>query len=314
MPRQPPAQPALFDSHAPAVTVATARVRVPAAALCVLGSGSGGNCSAIRLLPRQVVLIDAGLGPRTTCKRLAHAGQSLDDVRALCVTHFDRDHFKPAWVGVLLERSITLWCHAWHADDLRRLRDAGALFDAGLVRCFDDRGAFEPVQGLCAMPMRVQHDRQGCIAYRFEARIHRKCWSIGYATDLGHAPPALIHHLAGVDLLCIESNYDEHMTIHSPRPTFVNRRNLSDSGHLSNEQAFDAVQRIADQSPHGNPRRVVLLHRSQHCNHPTKVRRCFEQNPTLAKRTRLSEQRRRTMWFTVPALKAVQRNQHTLGW
>ena len=33
--------------------------------LCVLASGSGGNCTVVRT-PAGVVLVDAGLGPRTT--------------------------------------------------------------------------------------------------------------------------------------------------------------------------------------------------------------------------------------------------------
>ena len=90
--------------------------------------------------------------------------------------------------------------------------------------------------------------------------------------------------MAGVDLLAIESNYDEHMTRTSARPAFVNRRNLSDSGHLSNDQCLAAVRAIGELSPHGNPRRVVLLHRSDQCNHPTKVHRCFAQEPALLRR------------------------------
>jgi phosphoribosyl 1,2-cyclic phosphodiesterase len=275
--------------------------------LCVLGSGSGGNATVLRHRGRGL-LIDAGFGPRTTARRLAQAGLTLDDLDAVCVTHFDTDHFRKSWVRVLIDLRLPLYCHHWHLPDLRRVQNNQQLFDAGLVQPFDE-APFEPWPGLRVSTLRLQHDRQGTIGYRFDTdRV-----SVGFATDLGHAPDALCRHLAGVDLLCLESNYDERMTTTSSRPAFVNRRNLSDSGHLSNEQSRAAVQRIAALSAHGNPRRVVLLHRSSQCNHPTKVRRCFEADPALARRIVLTDQRRRTRWLHVRPLRASLRSQLTLA-
>ncbi len=319
--------------------------------LCVLGSGSGGNCTVVQVPPRDAgpaMLIDAGFGPRTTARRLAQAGLSLAHVQAICLTHLDRDHFRPSWVPVLIERGIAVHVHRWHASELRRLPGAGELHAAGLLRRFGER-AFDVLAGVRARPMRCQHDRQGTIAYRFEVesafppsgrgrgRVSPTALrheagadaepqatpsplskgggvvALGYATDLGHVPEALIEHFAGVDVLAIEANYDPFMTVHSPRPTFVNRRNMSDSGHLSNEQALAAVRRIDAVSGGGNPRHVLLMHRSRQCNHPTKLRRAFEAEPALARRVRLTEQRRRTGWLTVRPLPAVRGRQMMLA-
>ncbi|HEX7010977.1 MAG TPA: MBL fold metallo-hydrolase [Phycisphaeraceae bacterium] len=271
--------------------------------VCVLGSGSGGNATAIRL-GQEAMLIDAGFGPRTLRRRLAQAGLALEQVRALCLTHLDQDHFRPNWLATLLEREIPIFLHQWHLPDLERLPGSRELRDAGLVRCFDGQ-PFEPLPGVTASTVRCQHDRQGTISYRLDSR-----WGcVGYATDLGHVPPALIEHLAGVDLLAIESNYDERMTLQSPRPVWVNRRNMSDSGHLSNEQAFEAVQQVMEASTGGNPRQVVLLHRSSQCNHPMKVQRVFARDPRLAGRVALTHQRRRTRWFAVRPLPMTARRQ-----
>lgn len=275
--------------------------------VCVLGSGSGGNCTVLSQGGRQL-LVDAGFGPRTTSQRLAQAGLTLAEVQAICVTHFDTDHFRKSWVGVMVDLGIRLHCHHWHLPDLRRVQNNQQLFDAGLVEPFDDR-AFEVWDGLGVSTTRLQHDRQGTIGYRFDTANY----AVGLATDLGHVPEDLCVHLAGVDVLCIESNYDERMTTNCSRPSFVNRRNLSDSGHLSNDQALAAVRRIADLSPGGNPRRVVLLHRSGQCNHAVKVRRCFAKDEALAKRIVLAEQRRRTRWIGLPAWRAVRRRQWPLA-
>jgi phosphoribosyl 1,2-cyclic phosphodiesterase len=277
---------------------------MPALRLCNLGSGSGGNATVVQL-GDAALLVDAGFAPRTTAARLKQAGLTLADLRAVFVTHFDRDHFKPRWLGVMRDLGVALHCHRWHLPELRQMTGAAALEQAGLVRCFDDGEPFDALPGLHVSTTRCQHDRQGTIAYRFDAAAG----AIGFATDLGHCPDALVHHFANVDLLCIEANYDARMTTQSSRPSFVNRRNLSDSGHLSNEQALAAVQAIAAASSAGPPARVVLLHRSSQCNHPTKVSRCFESDPLLRRRFTLTEQRRRTRWLQITPRRQMLRAQ-----
>lgn len=319
MPGRPAGQHTLFDQSARPVWPTqkgrsgpqTPQTKV-GLSLCVLGSGSGGNCTVLRVTGADgqddAMLLDAGFGMRRTARKLAEVGMGFGDLRAVCVTHFDHDHFKPAMCKTMAEHGIRLHCHHWHVPDLAKMRGSQALFDAGLVEPFGD-GLFVPMPGVTATTTRLQHDRQGTIGYRMSTRFG----DVGLATDLGHAPPALIEHFAGVDVLCIESNYDERMTVNSSRPVWVNRRNLSDSGHLSNEQSFEAVCAIRDRSPHGNPRHVLLLHRSSQCNHETKVRRVFERDPALAKRTIQTQQRRRTRWVRVRPMRQVLRRQLCLA-
>jgi len=44
--------------------------------LCILASGSGGNCAVVRT-PAGIVLIDAGIGPRTTAARMNGTGATF---------------------------------------------------------------------------------------------------------------------------------------------------------------------------------------------------------------------------------------------
>src|SRR6185437_10067776 len=87
--------------------------------LCILASGSGGNCSVVRS-PAGVMLIDAGVGPRTFGKRAAGTGVSLDDVRAICLTHLDRDHFSFRWLKTIVARQIRVFCDAKRVTELLR--------------------------------------------------------------------------------------------------------------------------------------------------------------------------------------------------
>jgi len=322
---EPPLQMDLFHvgarPGAATATRPTARDRprpappAPTLGLCVLGSGSGGNVTLLTCTPApgvrpSAILIDAGLGPRTTAQRLHRAGLTLAELSGVCVTHFDTDHFRSSWMKPMAELGLPLFCHRWHLEDLRKVRNNQQLETAGLVRPFKEHTAFRVAPHITADAIRLQHDRQGTSGFRFTLACGT---SVGFATDLGHATEALCRHVAGVDVLCIESNYDEGMTKRSSRPSFVNRRNLSDSGHLSNEQALAAVRRVNELSGAGNPRKVVLLHRSSDCNHPTKVRRCFGRDPALRRRVVLTEQRRSSAWVRLRALPAVRRGQQTLA-
>jgi phosphoribosyl 1,2-cyclic phosphodiesterase len=274
--------------------------------LCVLGSGSGGNSTVVRS-PAGTVLIDAGFGPRTIARRLGQAGMALADISAICLTHLDQDHFRPTWVRTLLQCAIPLWIDRWHVEDLYRLPEAHLLEEAGLLRTFEGC-AFSPLPSTTEMvvhPVRLPHDLKGANGFV----VRTSTGSIGYATDLGHVPRELIEQFAGVGVLAIESNYDPEMEQSSSRPAFLKHRIMGGRGHLSNLQAFEAVQAISRASPTGMPQQVVLLHRSQQCNCPDLVRRVFAQDPALARRVILTEQRRRSRWVEarpIPAGTAAQ--------
>ena len=81
-------------------SVATGAVRaeMSSISLCVLGSGSGGNCAVLKV-DQELFLVDAGLSIKQTRLRMESGGPSIHDVRGLFVTHLDRDHFGTSWPG-----------------------------------------------------------------------------------------------------------------------------------------------------------------------------------------------------------------------
>ena len=294
-----------------AAPLATPRVRCAQTTLqlCVLGSGSGGNSTVVRL-GNKAMLIDAGFGPMTTARRLQQAGLTLGDIQAVCVSHLDQDHFRPSWIDTLIGFRIQVFLHRWHRKHLDALEHSERLYDADLVRFFEN-DPFEPWRSetsedrLAISTVRLPHDDKGTSAFH----VMSSHGTIGFATDLGHVPEEMIRRFTGVDVLLIESNYDPQMQITSSRPAFLKRRVMGDHGHLSNEQAFEACRRIADASPRGNPQRIVLLHRSQQCNAPELVTEMFSRDPRFAKRVTLTDQRRRTPWIAVKPLGELGREQ-----
>lgn len=295
--------PVIRSSPPAAADDAPPRDSGPPLHVCVLGSGSGGNSTVVRH-GEHAFLIDAGFGPRTTEHRLEQLDLKLAGIAAVCVTHLDQDHFRPAWFRTLLAHRICVFIHHWHLRFLNQYDEAAALRKADLLRVFDGE-AFEPVPGVSATTVRLPHDDKGAIAFHLLAAQGR----VGYATDLGHVPQEMINAFAGVDLLLLESNYDPRMQVTSSRPQFLKDRIMGDHGHLSNGQAFDAARRIADLSPHGNPQRIVLLHRSQQCNTAELVKRTFAEDARFEGRVIVAEQRRRTPLLQVRPLEAVKREQ-----
>lgn len=227
-------------------------------ALCVLASGSSGNCSAL-VTPgrdgarRTVTLIDLGLSPRRTRKDLAQRGIDLDEVSSIVLTHLDSDHCHAGWPAALAKGATgaTLRIHRRHLGRAER---------AGLLNFRTD--PFDQSLSLSgSLGARVEllaHDSLGVACFRFiSGDTH-----IGYATDCGRVTPGLIALMRGVDCLAIESNYCPDLQERSPRPRFLKDRIMGGSGHLSNQLSADAVRRI------GPREHLVLLHLSRQCNSP----------------------------------------------
>lgn len=251
------------------------------AALCVLASGSSGNCSVLAVKRENVtrlMLIDLGLSPRRTFALLAGLGFGPHQIDDCFVTHLDHDHFHPGWMnGSQPPPHIRLRMHRVHAAELPpRLLARTLPFDSDVEidECLTVRHAL------------MKHDELGVTAMRFDfsgaGSANAAGGSLGFATDAGHVThevvrlmrdQAFVHRsrmessdaVEGVDVLAIESNYCPTMQMESDRPEQLKRRIMGGRGHLSNQQALEAVHAI-------RPREhVVLLHLSRQCNDPSLV-------------------------------------------
>jgi phosphoribosyl 1,2-cyclic phosphodiesterase len=255
-----------------------------APALCVLASGSQGNCSVLRFSDAQHrtrhVLIDLGLSPRRTRALLASAGLELARVDGVIFTHLDHDHAHPGWSSGALAPGTQVLVHKSH---LSRGQRQGV--NLGRVQTF----RLEPFEldcGLRVDPVLNAHDDLGTAAFRFELGGAR----LGFATDLGRVSDELVTHLHGVDTLAIESNYCPRMQQESDRPSYLKQRIMGGRGHLSNQQAAEAVRAIAPRD------HVVLLHLSRQCNRPELVRPLHEQG---GYRLTISTQHAPTGWLPI---------------
>lgn len=96
--------------------------------------------------------------------------------------------------------------------------------------------------------------------------------SLGFMTDTGIVTDEAWEALAGVRLLALECNHDVGMLETGPYPYVVKQRIASHVGHLSNDQAREALARLA----HPGLRQVVAMHVSQENNTYRLPRETFE--------------------------------------
>ncbi|MCX7018929.1 MAG: MBL fold metallo-hydrolase [Candidatus Sumerlaeota bacterium] len=248
-----------------------------------LSSGSSGNCTLVRDGPDNF-LIDFGVGPqkfvallraegvdveywRERAARGAHpSGTHAPRLTAALMTHTHGDHVTPALLRLLHDNHVMLWTHAEHSFQLDGDKFYGAMIGRGMVNHYD-AGEFQLTPSTRVRPLRLPHDSHpthGFVLSRSLAGGARI--KVGYAADLGHFPKPLAGALSNCDLLALEFNHDENMERTSLRPSYLKNRVLGTHGHLSNDQAADALREILRHSTSRFPRCIALLHLSRDCN------------------------------------------------
>lgn len=231
--------------------------------IAFLGSGSSGNAAVIRT-DRCAVLLDCGLSPRETRRRLARIGGDAARIEAVLLTHEhgDHAHYAKSW---LLRQERPVYATEGTA---RAARLPGPLF-ADVRTAIPGRDLVFGKGSLHVRVTRTPHDGTESVCYVFSDGDGRR---IGVVTDLGRVSEAVIEALAGCEVVGLEANHDVDLLRDGPYPAWLKRRILGDFGHISNEVAAAALPRLVGP----RTRRVVALHVSQHNNTPALARASFE--------------------------------------
>ncbi|HMP73426.1 MAG TPA: MBL fold metallo-hydrolase [Kiritimatiellia bacterium] len=231
--------------------VATPEVSRGVLSVCVLASGSSGNCTLVRGGGTSV-LVDAGLSAKQTRLRLAAVGARLEEVKGIVVSHEHNDH----------------------------IAGLKALHGSGAIPCYGNRGTVEGVSRMrCAEgigwsmfatgsafsigemtiePFAVPHDAYEPVGFVF----HAGGLKAGVMTDAGIITQLLVNRLSGCHVLVVEANHDEGLLQEAERPWSLKQRIRGRQGHLSNRDAAELVSAVAGPQL----QRVYLAHLSEDCN------------------------------------------------
>lgn len=219
---------------------------------CVLASGSEGNCILVEDAGNTAVLVDAGLSMRRIADHLAAKERDFSRIRGLLISHEHADHLRGAAV---LARRLDLPIYA-SAGTLTLIK----RYLPDTIRLFSLNGNRLRLGSMAVESFQVNHDASEAVGFIFREGARR----LVIATDLGIVDLATLNNLRDCDAIVLESNHDAEMLISGPYPWDLKRRIQSHQGHLSNDQAAEALLKIV------TPRlkRVVLAHLSQENNRP----------------------------------------------
>lgn len=219
--------------------------------MCVLASGSSGNCTLIKN-SKSAVLIDAGLSAKELVRRMEPTGVSPDMIRGICISHEHSDH--TAGIAQLAARyGIPVFANRSTSEVLSRQPAFQSLtcriFTTGQPFCID---AFS------IEPFSVPHDALDPVGFAVTCHDVR----VGVVTDMGIATSLIKMRLKNCRAVVVESNHDEKLLRDAKRPEFLKQRILGRQGHLSNRAAADLLGEIAGPQLEA----AFLAHLSEDCN------------------------------------------------
>ena len=192
-----------------------------------LGSGSKGNCLVAEAAGSRV-LLDCGLSPRETVRRLARLGLEPVAIDAVLVTHEHDDHAGHAY-AFAAQHGIPV--HLTHGT--RRAQEAAGRSSEGVeLRVIEGREPFA-VGAIRVEPFTVPHDAREPVQFVLGDGARR----LGVLTDLG-APTAHVEQmLSGCDALVLETNHDLDLLWAGDYPKWLKERIAGPFGHLDNAAA-----------------------------------------------------------------------------
>jgi len=231
--------------------------------ICVLRSGSSGNCILIENGACRILIDAGGMSQRKLKEILLEAELTPDQLDGLVITHTHSDHINYSTIQICQRFAIPVWVHQFN---IPILLNQFQLDEKDYRFVPFDTGSFE-ISGLLFEPFEVSHDApQVTCGFRISEKNSGK--SVTYAADLGYFPDSLLPFFKGASIILLEANHDtELLWKNKHRPYIHKKRVAGNTGHLSNIQCAEAIVKIIGDSGE-YPGRLVLCHLSKDHNSP----------------------------------------------
>ena len=188
-----------------------------------LYSGSDGNATYVCAGDTEI-LIDAGKNAKCICSALSNIGTSIDNIKAIFITHEHSDHTSALKV-LMKKRNIPVYAPKGCAGKMRDICPEYMFFKSVPF--------VEKIGGITIRSFKTPHDSDDSAGYIADFGEY----SIGVATDMGCVEKNVVRELAGCRFALIEANYDQEMLETGIYPEYLKYRIASNHGHLSNEGA-----------------------------------------------------------------------------
>jgi phosphoribosyl 1,2-cyclic phosphodiesterase len=221
----------------------------------ILASGSKGNATVVEA-GGHYLLIDMGLPFIELQRRLQLVNLTFAQMDAVLVTHEHIDHIRS------LHRAPLPMVYASNGTCDHSVEHELCLWQHHLIA------------GVDVLVVPTSHDVVNGVGFV----LQHEGETLVYITDTGYLPEKMDPFLANATHYILESNHDVRMLLSTERPQRLKKRILSDSGHLSNEAAAEALCRFVGPKT----RSIVLAHVSEEANTPALAHQTLIQTFTEA--------------------------------
>lgn len=222
---------------------------------CPLFSSSSGN--SVYIGDRDGgILVDVGRSAKQTDLMLNKIGVDVNSIKGIFLTHEHTDHVNGLSVFAARHK-IPVYASP---GTLLALKSKGLLNEKHVDIALNINEI--SVAGLNIKPFRTSHDCADGRGY-----VITGCDGVtkaAIATDTGFVSPELLSTITGCKLVYLESNHDVAMLRSGPYPYTLQKRILSDIGHLSNDACADALCALVNKGT----THTILAHLSQENNTP----------------------------------------------
>lgn len=231
------------------------------------GSGSSGNSCYIGT-DRMGLIVDAGIRADKIEEKMKDTGLSMNQVKALLLTHDHSDHVRYAYNLIRTRRHMSLYCTPRVLNGILRRHNISKRIKDYHTPIFKEIPFKVGPMEITAFD--VPHDGSDNMGFYIEYAGHK----FALATDLGEVSARAEYYMSRANYLVIESNYDSEMLRTGRYPEYLKARIRAGNGHMDNEQTAEFLRRII------NPemRYVFLCHLSQDNNTPEKALTCVRES------------------------------------
>ena len=215
----------------------------------VLGSSSKGNSTFIDFGNKKI-LIDVGFSFKQINEKLKSIGTDPKEIDAVLITHDHRDHTYGLKMFINKVKPLLYITEEVEKSVLEEKYEKSIYLTDEMF--LDD---------IFIKIIPTSHDSITANGFLLEY----DGTSIVYITDTGYINIRHLTYLKDKTYYIIESNHDTEKLIKGPYPEYLQRRILSDKGHLSNELCAGYISKMIGP----NTKKVILAHLSEENNTPT---------------------------------------------
>lgn len=215
--------------------------------ICVLSSGSKGNCTYIETKNHKV-LIDIGTNCLYVEKALFKIGIEAKDIDSIFITHSHVDHISGLKVFEKKYKPV-----------IYTTKNIFEEIGLNLDNVYYIENELE-IEDLKITIIKTSHDVSS-VGYILESLDK----SVVYITDTGYIKEKYYPVLSNRSIYIFESNHDVEKLMNNEKyPHHIKIRILSDKGHLSNKDSARCLSKLYGP----NTQKIILAHLSDDNNTP----------------------------------------------